>query len=188
MPRRLIPATIWEDEFYVPLPGEPRRIGPLADLFQGLLNRTEYTSNYIASVLGLPWGATPPDTLAGLAARVSTLEAGAVSETPYDIAIFYSGAPHAGAVLAAVVAPRTFSLLGGSVRVQTAPSANWTGSIFLDGLPVGTVDVPANALYGTVSLYNTPTAVFAGTTIRIVGPSTADPTIRDISISLQGVT
>jgi hypothetical protein len=233
MPRRLIPENIWEDEFYVPLPGEPRRIGPLAALFQRLLNRTEYVSNYIAAVLGLPWGATPPDTLAGLAERVATLESqsgtdlsvhrntpvldhpdGSVTEakladgavtavklangavtpeklapgaTPYDLALFYPGTPSAGALLAAIAIPRDLSLQGGSVRVGTAPAANWTATIYIGGTAIGTVSVPAGQTTGSVSLNNSPTSLSAGSLLCIVGPSTADSAIRDISISFRGV-
>jgi hypothetical protein len=46
----------------------------LEALFQKLLNRTERLKSRIAAILGLPWDATPPDTLAGLASRLSTLE------------------------------------------------------------------------------------------------------------------
>jgi hypothetical protein len=74
MPKRINPQDQWEIDFLVPLPGEPRNIGPLETLFQRLLNRTERLKNRIGAILGLPWDATPPDTLAGLAGRVSTLE------------------------------------------------------------------------------------------------------------------
>ena len=74
MPKNLTPEDRWETHFEVPIPGESRRIGPLEVLFQRLLNRTERLKNRIAAILGLPWDATPPDTLAGLAGRVSTLE------------------------------------------------------------------------------------------------------------------
>ncbi len=74
MPKRINPQDQWETDFLVPLPGEPRNIGPLETLFQRLLNRTERLKNRIAAILGTAWDATPPDTLAGLAGRVSTLE------------------------------------------------------------------------------------------------------------------
>jgi len=74
MPKNLTPEDRWETDFEVPIPGDPRRIGPLETLFQRLLNRTERLKNRIAAILGLPWDATPPDTLAGLAGRVGTLE------------------------------------------------------------------------------------------------------------------
>jgi|GEM_PF-2826829 len=74
MPKRINPQDQWETDFQVPLPGEPRNIGPLEVLFQRLLNRTERLKNRIGAILGLPWDATPPDTLAGLAGRVGTLE------------------------------------------------------------------------------------------------------------------
>jgi hypothetical protein len=74
MPKRINPQDQWETDFLVPLPGEPRNIGPLEVLFQRLLNRTERLKNRLGAILGLPWDATPPDTLAGLAGRVSTLE------------------------------------------------------------------------------------------------------------------
>jgi len=74
MPKRINPQDQWETDFLVPLPGEPRNIGPLETLFQRLLNRTERLKNRIGAILGLPWDATPPDTLAGLVGRVSMLE------------------------------------------------------------------------------------------------------------------
>jgi hypothetical protein len=74
MPKRINPQDQWEIDFQVPIPGEPRNIGPLEILFQKLLNRTERLKNRLGAILGLPWDATPPDTLAGLAGRVSTLE------------------------------------------------------------------------------------------------------------------
>ncbi len=79
MPRRLIPEDVWETEFEVPIPGDPRRIGPLRVLFQRLLNRTERLRSRIADILGLPWDSMPPDTLAGLAGRVSALEGGSAN-------------------------------------------------------------------------------------------------------------
>ncbi|TFU17587.1 hypothetical protein [Thermus tengchongensis] len=75
MPKNLTPQDQWETQFEVPLPGEPRNIGPLETLFQRLLNRTERLRSRIGDLLGLPWDATPPDTLAGLHQRVGTLEA-----------------------------------------------------------------------------------------------------------------
>jgi len=76
MPKNLTPEDRWETHFEVPIPGEPRRIGPLEVLFQRLLNRTERLKNRLGAILGLSWDAEPPDTLAGLAGRVSTLESG----------------------------------------------------------------------------------------------------------------
>jgi len=76
MPKRINPQDRWEEDFLVPLPGEPRNIGPLETLFQRLLNRTERLKSRIAAILGMSWDATPPDTLAGLAGRVRTLESG----------------------------------------------------------------------------------------------------------------
>jgi hypothetical protein len=79
MPKSLTPEDRWETDFQVPLPGEPRNIGPLETLFQRLLNRTERLKSRIAAILGLPWDAEPPDTLAGLAGRVSALEGGSAN-------------------------------------------------------------------------------------------------------------
>jgi len=81
MPRNLTPEDRWETDFQVPIPGEPRNIGPLEILFQRLLNRTERLKNRLGAILGLPWDATLPDTLTGLAGRVSTLETNQGSTT-----------------------------------------------------------------------------------------------------------
>jgi hypothetical protein len=237
MPKNLTPEDRWETHFEVPIPGDPRRIGPLEVLFQRLLNRTERLKNRIAAILGLPWDATPPDTLAGLAGRVSALESsvegsvnailathrdapvldhpdesvttqklanGAVTTEkmadgsvtpsklaegaiPYDLAIFYPGRPFSETQLAAIVVPRNLSLQGGSVRVGTAPAANWTAIVYNGSTAIGTVFVPAGQTTGTVTLNNTPTSLSAGALLRIVAPSTADSAIQDISISLRGV-
>jgi hypothetical protein len=45
MPENLTPQNQWETQFEVPLPGEPRNIGPLKTLFQRLLNRTQWLNN-----------------------------------------------------------------------------------------------------------------------------------------------
>jgi hypothetical protein len=74
MPKRIHPQDQWEVDFQVPLPGEPRNIGPLEVLFQRLLNRTEKLKNRLGAILGTAWDATPPDTITGLAGRVGTLE------------------------------------------------------------------------------------------------------------------
>jgi hypothetical protein len=222
MPKNLSPEDRWETSFQVPLPGEPRSIGPLETLFQRLLNRTERLKNRIAAILGTSWDATPPDTLAGLAGRVSALEGGsaalsthrnvpvldhpdgsvteakladgAVTATKlapgsivYDLALFYPGTPSNGALLAAITILRDLSLQGGSVRVGTAPAANWTATIYNGGTAIGTVSVSAGQNSGSVSLNNTPTSLSAGALLRIVAPSTADSAIRDISISFRGV-
>jgi hypothetical protein len=232
MPKDLTPEDRWETTFQVPIPGEPRNIGPLEVLFQRILNRTERLKSRIAAILGLPWDATPPDTLAGLAERVSALEGdsatlsahreapvldhpdGSVTESKlaneavttvklangavtaeklapgasiYDLAIFYSGPPGPGTLIAAVVVPRNLSLQGGLVSVETAPAANWTATLYHGGTAIGTVSVPAGQTTGTVSLDNTPTSLSAGALLRIVAPSTADSAIRNISISLRGV-
>jgi hypothetical protein len=128
MPRRLIPENIWEEEFYVPLPGEPRRIGPLVVLFQRLLNRTEKLKSRIAAILGLPWDATPPDTLAGLAGRVSTLESNQGSTT-LSAHRFASVLDHPdGSVTAAKLAP-----------IRNAPTITPSlGDWLLGGLASGT--------------------------------------------------
>jgi hypothetical protein len=187
MPKNLTPEDRWESDFHVPLPGEPRNIGPLEVLFQRLLNRTERLKNRIAAILGADWDATPPDTLAGLVGRVATLESQLALGIIYDLAVFYPGTPSAGALLAAIVVPRSLFLQGGSVRVGTAPAANWTATIYNGGTAIGTVSVPAGQTAGTVTLNTTPTSLSAGAVLRIVAPSTADSAIRDISISLQGV-
>jgi hypothetical protein len=237
MPKNLTPEDRWETDFQVPVPGEPRRIGPLEVLFQRLLNRTERLKNRIAAILGMSWDATPPDTLAGLAGRVSALESsvegsmnallathrdapvldhpdgsvtapkladGAVTQEkladgsvtrsklaagaiPYDLAIFYPGRPFSETLLAVIVVPRDLSLQGGSVRVGTAPVANWAATIYNGGTAIGTVSVSAGQTTGTVSLDTTPTSLSTGALLRIVAPSTADSAIRDISISLRGV-
>jgi len=82
MPKRINPQDQWETDFQVPLPGEPRNIGPLEALFQRLLNRTERLKNRIGAILGLPWDATPPDTLAGLAGTLAAHRSASVLDHP----------------------------------------------------------------------------------------------------------
>jgi len=125
-------------------------------------------------------GAVGTAQLADGAVTANKLAPGA---TPYDLAVFYPGTPSAEALLAAITVPRNLSLQGGSVRVGTAPAANWTATIYHEGTAIGTVFVPAGQTTGTVSLNNTPTSLSAGDLLRVVAPSTADTAIRDISIT-----
>lgn len=74
MPKRLTPQNQWETDFQVPIPGEPRNIGPLEVLFQRLLNRTERLRSVLAAIMGVPWGSPPPTDLATLKTRVDGLE------------------------------------------------------------------------------------------------------------------
>lgn len=76
MPKPLTPQNQWETQFEVPIPGEPRNIGPLEILFQRLLNRTERLKERIGELLGLPWDAALPTTLGELHARVQQIETG----------------------------------------------------------------------------------------------------------------
>jgi len=75
MPENLTPQDQWETEFQVPLPGEPRNIGPLKVLFQRLLNRTERLKNRIGEILGVAWDAPLPATIAELNSRLAEVEA-----------------------------------------------------------------------------------------------------------------
>jgi len=81
MPAPIVPQNQWETDFEGPLPGEPGLAGAFRTLIQRILNRTERLKNRLGAILGLPWDATPPDTLAGLAGRVSTLETNQGSTT-----------------------------------------------------------------------------------------------------------
>lgn len=74
MPENLTPQDQWETQFEVPLPGEPRNIGPLKALFQKLLNRTEHLKGRIGAILGTSWDSNPPSTIVQLHDRTSALE------------------------------------------------------------------------------------------------------------------
>ena len=58
MPKRIYPENRWDAELYVPLPGEPRNIGPLETLFQQLANRTEYLRQGLDDISGGMGGTT----------------------------------------------------------------------------------------------------------------------------------
>ena len=81
MPAPITPQDQWETDFEGPLPGEPGIASAFRTLIQRILNRTERLKNRLGAILGLPWDATPPDTLAGLAGRVGTLESNQGSTT-----------------------------------------------------------------------------------------------------------
>lgn len=245
MPENLTPQNQWETEFQVPLPGEPRNIGPLRTLFQRLLNRTERLKNRIGEILGTAWDATPPATIAELNSRLAEVEAfqggttlsahrtasvldhpdgsvttpkladGAVTNikladgsvstskladnsvtaaklapgaTPYDLALYVAGAPQANATLLQLVAPRSLTIptSGHQVRCAVAPAANWTATIYKNGTSVGTITISAGQTTGSVSIASSVSLV-AGDTLTIVAPSTADSSLRGLSVVLQGV-
>lgn len=110
MPENLNPQDQWDTQFEVPLPGEPRNIGPLRTLFQRLLNRTERLKNRIGEVLGLPWDAALPDTLAGLHGRLNSHRTAPVLDHPD------------GSVTAPKIAPNHAPKSQGGI---TFGAANW---------------------------------------------------------------
>jgi hypothetical protein len=78
MPENLTPQNQWETQFEVPLPGEPRNIGPLKTLFQRLLNRTQWlNSNFsahrTAATLDHPDGSVTTAKLANGAINMAKL-------------------------------------------------------------------------------------------------------------------
>ncbi len=145
---------------------------------------TDKLADGAVTTVKLANGAVTQDKLADGSVTASKLAPGA---TPYDLVIFFPGAPYNGALLAAIIVPRTFYLQGGLVRVGVTPAANWTATIYRGGTAIGTVSVPAGQAAGTVSVDSAPTSLSTGDLLRIVAPSTADTAIRDISISLLGV-
>ncbi len=127
MPKRINPQDQWETDFLVPLPGEPRNIGPLEALFQRLLNRTERLKNRLAAILGLPWDATPPDTLAGLAARASNLES-LTATACISRGALYSGVDWNTLTTAGVYAVETSAFGAGSANT---PPTTYPGGVLL---------------------------------------------------------
>jgi hypothetical protein len=213
MPENLTPQNQWETEFQVPLPGEPRNIGPLKALFQRLLNRTERLKGRIADILGVAWDAPPPATISALNTRLANVEAnqgaipdgsvttskladGAVTAqklasgaVPYDLALYVAGAVQANATLLRLVAPRGIAIptSGHQVRCAVAPAANWTATINKNGSSVGTISISAGQTTGSVSIASA-VSLTTGDTLTIVAPSTADSSLRGLSVVLQGVT
>lgn len=216
MPKRLTPQNQWETDFQVPIPGEPRNIGPLELLFQRLLNRTERLKGRIAEILGLPWDATPPATLAALHTRLQSVEAsvgeipdgsvttskladGAVTSAklapnalagavPYDIALYRSGRVAGGATLLRLVAPRpiTIPTTGHQVACDVAPAAAWQAEIRRNGTAVGTVSIPVEQTTGSVSISNQ-ISLSSGDVLTVVAQATADTKLQGVAVVLRGV-
>jgi len=187
MPENLTPQNQWETEFQVPLPGEPRNIGPLKTLFQRLLNRTERLKNRIGEILGTAWDATPPATIAELNTRLANVEA-ATGAVPYDLALYVPGAVQANATLLQLVAPRSLNIptSGHQVRCAVAPAASWTATIKKNDTQVGTITINSGQTTGSVSL-SSAVSLAVGDTLTIVAPSSTDSSLRGLSVVLQGV-
>ena len=139
MPKNLTPQDQWETEFEMPIPGEPRNIGPLETLFQRLLNRTERLKSRIGAIIGGSWDSTPPDTLTGLDARVDSHRTatpidhpdGSVALSKLDPAIL--GQPNGLALLNATGMPITAS---GTPVVAYGSNGNGSYVRYADGTQI----------------------------------------------------
>ncbi len=105
----------------------------------------------------------------------------------YDFAIFFAGNPSSQQLLVTIVIPRNVRLTGGSVWANHPPlSSTWTANILRGTTSVGSIQILSGQQNGSVSFSPNPLNLSSGDILKITAPTTIDPYIRDISISLIG--
>ncbi len=105
----------------------------------------------------------------------------------YDIATFYPGVPGNSQLVLRWQAPRAVTIPSGGTNSQasagTAATGSTTFTIKQNGSSVGTVVWSASGTSGAFTISST-INLAAGDVLTITGPSTADATLADISITL----
>jgi hypothetical protein len=110
--------------------------------------------------------------------------------TLYDLGFYYPGVPGDDQILGRIVLPRAAYVPSGATDSRCDAGAAATGATTIDlqknGTSFGSIAVSASGTTGSFTV-SAATDFAAGDVLSIVGPSTADATLADISIALAMV-
>jgi hypothetical protein len=108
---------------------------------------------------------------------------------PYDVGLYAAGKPAASAILMRFVFNRVIStainLAGSVASLGTAPTASAAFSLTKNGSAIGTLNFAAGATSGTFTVAAAQNFV-SGDVLAITAPGTADSTLSDLSVTLNG--
>lgn len=110
--------------------------------------------------------------------------------TNYDLATFVDGSPSDSQAVLRFVAPRRIlfqdDFEGSQLDADTAANAESVFTVSVDGSSVGTITVAASGTTGTFATTGGEVQVEPGEVVEITAPSSADATLADVSITLNG--
>jgi hypothetical protein len=124
----------------------------------------------------------------GLVAAAPATQAGAAA-APFDLAVYFPGQPDAAERLLKLEVARGFTLpadlAGSRGHADTAATAESVCTILKNGASVGTVTVAAASQDAAFSLAGG-LALVPGDRLELVAPTTQDPTLADLALTLIG--
>lgn len=182
----------------------------LAQISNSTVTLTASTTNYITALKSngavycetstTKWNDTAAywrlySVVAGTATATSytdSREIGAMTAlTPFDVVMFFPGAPTASAIVAQVVAARALffpgNLSGSAGYGKTAATASTVFDVKKNGSSVGSITFAAA---GTVPTFSTTSgaaiSLSSGDRLEVISPATPDATLANISFTLAG--
>lgn len=128
-----------------------------------------------------PTGATGPQGIPG--------EAGLTP--PYILSAYCPAMPDADLPLLVHVSGEAFTIAAGlpdvKLYVGTNPTASYAVRLLLGGVHVATITINTDGSFSTSQVGTGDISVPEDTVVELVAPSSADATLKDVSITIKGI-
>lgn len=109
------------------------------------------------------------------------------SGAPYDIGMYYPGAPTTSQVILTFTAVRQFELADDFAGLQghtgTNPTSTWNADVQVNGGSIGTITFNTSGVISGVS--TGPDVLAIGDYLEIIAPASVDATLADVNITLK---
>ena len=158
-----------------------------ADAITGAV--TVNTTGFVSAMIPLYTVLTNAVTVASYTDQRSYAPASllAPGTQPYDLLMFFPGAPAANQVMGRVLVPRTITLpanLAGSYgSAITSATAACALTLAKNGVPIGAVNFAAGASQATFD-FASAVSFAAGSVLTLTNQATADATLANVSLTL----
>ena len=109
--------------------------------------------------------------------------------TPYDLTGGMAGKIPASTLLGEFVLLRSINipngLSGSLITAGTAPTDNWSATVFLDSQTLGSINISSGQTSGFFQGFNAQ-LLYPGSVLKIISQNTEDPTLADLLFTILG--